>query len=296
MKKYLFLLLLAIVAVACQTEKKYPCPKHIVIIGLDGMSSESLRGTTIMPFYRSLMAKGSWALHKRSVLPSASALNWASLYMGAGPEQHGYNTWGSKHPDFPSDTLTEHGFFPDIYYQTKLKMPEAKIAHFYEWSGMHYVVDTLSIDKDMQINHREGGLEKALDYITTEKPLISSIIFDSPDHEGHAFGWMSDEYLAVENHLDSCIHQIYDSIEKAGMTDETLFILTADHGGINKGHGSITMNEMEAPVVFVGKGIKQNYEINCPVSICDVIPTVAVMLGVDRPHAWVGKPLYNIFE
>lgn len=287
---------------ACQPKQNVqsvPSPKYVVLIGLDGLSSVSLRDTVraeAMPFLSSLMERGSWCLHKRSVLPSSSACNWASLYMGAGPEQHGYNNWGSRCPDFPSDTLTEHGFFPDIYYQIKCARPEAKIAHFYEWDGMHYVVDTLSVDIDRQIKPTEEDVRQVIQTITTEKPLFTSIIMDHPDHEGHGIGWKSAEYYSMIHLLDEGIQYLYEALDRAGMAKETLFIITADHGGIGRGHGGTTMDEMETPLVFVGPGIRKGYEIECTVSICDVLPTVALMLGAPRPHAWTGRPITSIFE
>ena len=295
---FLPLVLVTLLMASCQNTPRYPEPKHIVLIGFDGMSSQSLRetGDTLMPFYRSLMARGSYALHKRSVLPSSSACNWASLFMGAGPEQHGYNTWGSRQPDFPSDTLTEHGFFPDFYYQLKQRRPEARVDHFYEWDGIHYVVDTLSVDHDQQFAADKGELTDVIGHLVSDKPLVTTIVFDHPDHEGHGSGWLSADYFAAENLMDSYLKQIYEAVEQAGMLDETLFVLTSDHGGTGRGHGSTSMAEMEAPVVFVGPGIKQDYEIQCTVSISDVIPTLSIMLGLDRPHCWTGRPIMEIFE
>ena len=63
--------------------------KHVVLIGLDGWGAYSMTKAD-MPNVRELMANGSYTLKKRSVLPSSSAVNWASMYMGAGPELHGY--------------------------------------------------------------------------------------------------------------------------------------------------------------------------------------------------------------
>lgn len=298
MKQHIWFFFIALLLTSCKSTPQYPRPKHIVLIGLDGMSSQSLRETsdTVMPFYRSMMAKGSFALHKRSVLPSSSALNWASLYMAAGPEQHGFNAWDSRQPDFPSDTLTEHGIFPDIYYQIKKANPQATIHHYYEWDGMHYVVDTLSIDMDKQFNALNGELETVIKNLVTYKPLFTSIIFDSPDHDGHGSGWMSPNYIASLSRADAWIQQIYEATVKAGIADETVFVLTADHGGINKGHGGTSLQEIEAPVVFVGKGIRPGYEITTTVSISDVIPTLSVMLGLPRPHAWTGRPIWSIFQ
>lgn len=65
-----------------------------------------------MPNVKKLMEDGSYTLKKRSALPSSSAINWASMFMGAGPELHGYTEWGSKTPELPSRVLNKNGICP----------------------------------------------------------------------------------------------------------------------------------------------------------------------------------------
>lgn len=62
-----------------------------------------------IPAIKSLMTNGCYTLHSRSVLPSSSAINWASMFMGVGTELHGYTTWGSKTPEIPSREVNERG-------------------------------------------------------------------------------------------------------------------------------------------------------------------------------------------
>ena len=85
--------------------------KHVVFIGLDGWGAYSLPKAD-MPNVKKLMEDGSYTLKKRSALPSSSAINWASMFMGAGPELHGYTEWGSKTPELPSRVLNKNGIFP----------------------------------------------------------------------------------------------------------------------------------------------------------------------------------------
>lgn len=56
------------------------------------------------------------------------------------------------------------------------------------------------------------------------------------------------------------IARIVKAVEEAGMAEETIFIITSDHGGINTGHGGKTMREMETPFIIVGKGVRQGGE------------------------------------
>ena len=76
------------------------------------------------------MNKGAYTLKKRSVLPSSSAVNWASMYMGAGPELHGYCEWGSKVPDLPSREVNKNNIFPTIFSELKASLLMQKLEIF----------------------------------------------------------------------------------------------------------------------------------------------------------------------
>ena len=91
------------------------------------------------------MAEGASTLENRSILPSSSACNWASMFMGAGPELHGYTEWGSRTPELPSRVVNSDNRFPNIFGMYRDKAPEAEIGYIYEWEGMNYLVDTLAM-------------------------------------------------------------------------------------------------------------------------------------------------------
>lgn len=90
-------------------EEAAPAPKakHVVYIGLDGWGAYSMEKAD-MPTVKGLMAKGCYTLQKRTVLPSSSAVNWASMFMGAGPELYGYTQWGSRTPELPSRVIVKN--------------------------------------------------------------------------------------------------------------------------------------------------------------------------------------------
>lgn len=55
--------------------------EHVFVIGLDGWGAYSVEKAD-MPNVKALMDAGCYTLKKRSVLPSSSAVNWASMFMG----------------------------------------------------------------------------------------------------------------------------------------------------------------------------------------------------------------------
>ena len=273
--------------------------KHVVLIGLDGWGAYSLPKAD-MPNVKKLMEDGSYTLKKRSALPSSSAINWASMFMGAGPELHGYTEWGSSTPDLPSRVLNEHGIFPDIYSGIRAKYPDAELGFFYEWNGMKYLVDTLAINHVQPLNlsaeNSKEELKDVLSYLKEKKPMFCSVIFGEPDGAGHSKGWESEDYFKMLTHLDQALALIVSAVKEAGMMDETVFILSADHGGKGTGHGGKTMNEMQTPIVFYGKGIKQGAQITESTMVYDIAGTVAFMLGVEQPQVWIARPIKSAFN
>jgi hypothetical protein len=89
---------------------------------------------------------------------------------------------------------------------------------------------------------------------------------------------------------------LFQAINKAGIADETMVIITSDHGGIGHGHGGESLKEIEIPFIVWGKSIKKNFQITSPVYQYDNAATVAYALGITIPTAWIGKPVLNAFE
>ena len=113
--------------------------------------------------------------------------------------------------------------------------------------------------------------------------------------QGHDKGWYTDDYYSFETILDRCIAQVVEAVKEAGIFDDTIFVLTADHGGINKGHGGMTLDEMLSPFIVYGKGVKRGFEITDAMMQYDVPATIAYILGLETPQAWVGRPMLSIF-
>lgn len=293
-KNLLLILVLTIFTVSSAFAAK-PKAKHVVWIGLDGWGAYSVEKAD-MPVTKQFMKDGSYTLKKRSVLPSSSAVNWASMFMGAGPELHGYTEWGSKTPELPSRELNKHGIFPTVFQLLRDAQPDAEIGCVYDWDGIKYLVDTLSMNYHAQgpdYNKQPEALcEMACKYITDKKPTMTLIVFDNPDHVGHGDGHDTPAYYANIKQLDSYIGRIVDAVKKAGIYDDTIFIITADHGGIEKGHGGKTMMEMETPFIIAGKNIKKGYCFD-DISMMqfDCASTVAEIFNLKQPQVWIGRPM-----
>ena len=296
-KNRLFAILIAFFTFSCFAQNWKA--DHVFLIGLDGWGAYSVPKADI-PHIKQLMAEGSYTLEKRSVLPSSSAVNWASMFMGAGPELHGYTEWGSKTPELPSRVVNEHHIFPTIFSELRKAVPDAEIGVLYEWDGIKYLVDTLALNYHVQApdyNLYPAALcEMACKYITEKKPVLTAICFDNPDHVGHVDGHDTPAYYAKLKELDGYVGRIVDAIKEAGIYDNSIIIVTADHGGINKGHGGKTMQEMETPFIIAGKNVKKGGIFDESMMQFDCTSTVAFIFGLKQPQVWIGRPMIQLFK
>lgn len=273
--------------------------KHVILIGLDGMAANTFAAAD-MPTLRSMMEQGAWTLHSRSILPSSSACNWASMFMGVGPEMHGYNTWGSSKPDFPSIEIGPYGIFPTIAGVLRTHDPEIRMSAMYEWATIGSLIEGEALDVSRNIpydeSHGEAITTEFINCLDSLRPAFSMVIYDSPDHDGHGSGWGSPQYLTALHLLDGYIASIVEATKRMGIYDDTVFIVTADHGGTGTGHGGTSMDEMETPLVLFGKGVKRGHEITSAVMRYDTAPTIAYIFGAACPDVWRGKPVREAFE
>lgn len=293
--KAITLTMAAVLTASAVIAQQPQAPEHVIFIGLDGWGGYSLPKAD-MPNLKALMDQGAYTLTKRSSLPSSSAINWASIFMGASTEAHGYTDWDSKTPEIPSAATSEHGIFPTIFTIARRQNPQAELGVLYEWDGIKHLVDTLALSRHAHLPAIDGMdsrpiTDAAVAYITEQRPLLAAFVYDNPDHVGHGAGHDTPEYYAVLTQLDSYIGEIVEATKKAGIYDSTVFVITSDHGGIRKGHGGKTLAEMETPLILAGPGVRRIGRLQSSVMQPDVAPTMAVLLGLTEPQPWTGKPI-----
>lgn len=267
-------------------------PEHVIFIGIDGFSSCSMEHVEV-PTIRQLMAEGSHTLTKRTILPSSSAPNWASMFMGLPTELHGYTKWGSKSPEIETPYPKKNNILPTVFQVVKENKPEYNIGYIYEWDGMKYLADTLSTDYHQEakkyLENKSLLTDLACNYIESTKPEFFGIIYASPDDMGHKYGFESPEYYAELESMDNQIKRIIETTEAAGILDSSVFIVTSDHGGIGKGHGNISQAEMNTPFIVWGEGIKKNHEIPELMMQYDVASVILDIFGIRQPSFWRGR-------
>jgi predicted AlkP superfamily pyrophosphatase or phosphodiesterase len=221
------------------------------------------------------------------------------MFMGACPESHGYTEWGSRTPEIPSRMVNEHGIFPTVFSLLREADPGAGIGCLYDWEGIKFLVDTLALDYHAQspgYSEQPAGLcDMAAEYILTQKPALAAICFDELDHAGHADGHDSPGYYRTLSEIDGYVGRIVEAVRQAGIAGNTVIIVTADHGGIDKGHGGKTLREMQVPFIIAGKGIRQGGAFTQSMMIYDVASTIAHIFALQQPQVWIGRPAAQVF-
>lgn len=295
MKKLVLICTLLSITLAAVSQER-AIPKHVIVVGLDGFGAYAVPKAD-MPNFKGLMKTGSYSVNMRCVLPSSSAVNWASMLMGSSPTMHGYTEWGSQTPEIPSISKTENGIFPSIFSLIKAKNENAKVGAVYSWGGIGYLLEKAIVDINIHTEGNEDATaEQAAKVIKEQKPEFLFVHFDQPDGAGHKYGHDSEGYYDELKRVDARLGKIQEAIAEAGMLDETLLIVMADHGGIDKGHGGKDMMEVRVPIVMNAQGIKAGKEVKAPMVIYDVAATVAWALELEAHEAWRGKAITSFFN
>jgi hypothetical protein len=289
----LLFILLAVQALSAQPDENI----HVVVFGVDGMSPDGVRHAHT-PHMHQMMEHGAYTLHARSVLPTSSSPNWASMISGAGPDRTGVtsNSWERNDDGIAPVVIGDEGIFPTIFSVVRHGKPTAEIGVIHDWDGLARLVEAT---KGHYIKHEDGPyntITGAVKYIETKKPDFLFLHLDNVDGAGHEYGHGSAEYYKAVGLADSLLGVVEQAYRQAGIYDHTVFIVAADHGGIGHGHGGESMAEMEIPLILSGPGVKHGYEIRGPVYQYDNAATIAYIWRLPTPGAWIGRPVRSAFE
>ena len=268
--------------------------QHVVLIGVDGFGAQYIPWKQ-MPNLSKLRDEGHYVVARCSY-PTSSGTSWMSTLGGTIPELHGYRKWNSRQPDVRAFEVTEKGIPPCVFHEIKRQDPAAYTVSLYDWDGIGFVHATNEVDYVKYIP--EGGAEKRDDDIVTagleqlkaHGAKLTFLYQHLPDCYGHKYGWGTLEYTNACVHLDGNIGRVVKGIEDAGLRENTVIMLVADHGGLGKKHGMDVIECFEIPFLVFGPAVKDGFRLCEPVIGADTAPTVLDLLGYAVPETWRGRP------
>lgn len=262
--------------------------QHVIIIGIDGAGNFHQNCDT--PNMDKFIEKGAWTDHCRAATPSISAQCWGSMLTGVKPYLH----------KLTNDVVTskEHRYnnkdYPTFFKLVRDAHPDAELGSFCNWYPINDGIVEQSIGVTFGTDYDAALTEKICNYIEEKKPELLFIQFDSVDHAGHSEVYGSPEYLETVEEVDGFVGQIFDSVDNAGIKNDTLLIITADHGGIGTSHGGKSEEEMNTFFGAIGKSINKTELID--VQGRDLASVVCYALGVDGNENWDSYIPQNMFR
>jgi len=113
--------------------------------------------------------------------------------------------------------------------------------------------------------------------------------------KGIELKWFSNAKDA-NRYLDASIERIIEAYKEAGIYEDTVFILTSDHGGNGKTHGYDSLKELKTPFVMWGKGVNHIGYVGDEMEQKDVGAIMATILNLKMPKLWSGNSHLSYFK
>ena len=281
--------------------KKRNRAKRVLIMTFDGIRVDGLAQAKT-PNIDSLIANGAASFATRDVMPSITLPNYTSHLCGAGPEVHGVadNRW--KVDDFKLAAVEKdaEGYFPSSFQVLKDQVPGIRTAFYWNWKPLINPYNPKVFDDSLFAENDDYPTlyDRAIKFIADHRnePQFVFLYTVHTDHTGHQHAWMSPEYIQSIEDGDVQVGRMLEFLKKEGLYEDTHIFFISDHGGINKGHGGVSPEEMIVPWVLRGPGIKKGFTITEANNTVNTASTVVRLFGATQPLCWTGEVPESIFE
>ncbi len=282
-----------------QGVKKGPSPstarvRRVILISWDGAKASVLRAMMRvgqLPSLQALWESGVGTLAARTIVPSLTLPSHTSMLTGQTFARHKIH-WNRyiaqkgvvQYPtilDLASDAGISSGFF----------VSKKKFLHLVRQSGRYVVY---------RRNHFAPKMMDGLLAQLQRDPLrLVFFHLRDPDVAGHWFGWGNEQrippvppsspYKQALIRSDKALGRLMRFLNTKDLWKESAVIVTSDHGGHDRTHGSAHHEDRLIPWVLGGGGLRKRCTLQEPIETYDTAATVLGLLGLPRPKEMVGQ-------
>jgi arylsulfatase A-like enzyme len=251
----------------------------VVVVSIDGLRPDVI--TPAMKSLHRLYLQGSSARVARTISKSATLPSHASMVSGVDADEHGldFNAYRPERGNIGRPTMFSVAHQAGL--PTYMFVGKAKLKHL------------LGKPSDAQLKVVGGGcrrlIKEAQPQLQQMKRGVLFMHFADPDSAGHRTGWMTDPYVAAVHDADACLENVMETIEKGGHMERTLLVVTSDHGGHGRSHG--TRMEVDQRIPWYAWGANSRRGRTRAVHTTDTAATTLSALGLKLPEHMHGQPV-----
>lgn len=245
----------------------------VLIVSLDGakgLTVERLVKNDSLPFIKSLLDSSCYTFQARTVIPSSTLPAHASLLTGLNPEDHGI-TWNTYRP--------ERGYIgkPTVFDLAKKK--GAKTLAVINKLKLKTLMSPRSVDSLLVLNKDNFETVRITwEHIKSLRPNFVFVHLKDLDEIGHEEGWDSKPYLGTLIKADSILKMLTDSLYRYNYNQNLVFLITSDHGGHGKEHGTSLPDDIYVPWIIWGSATKDKCRNGSALENFEIINTKGFLL------------------
>lgn len=258
--------------------------ERVIIISFDGLRPDAI---TEAPMNNLIhwMRTGAYTLEARTISPSLTLPAHASMISGLCASQHGI-TWNAE--------LLDWGYSKGVDIFDLAHAAGLRTVMIVGKDKLRQLVEPETTDV-FEVHPADGDIfQAAKDQLSFGFDLMF-IHIPSADDRGHKYGWMTNSQLKALHESDVFLGDFFAELDQLGLTNTTLVIVNADHGGHDKNHDGSELVDQLIPWAMVGPGVQADKLINL-VSITDTAATAANALDLPLQPEWAGIPVYEGFD
>jgi len=275
-----------------------PVPKlnglteHVVLVSIDGLRPDAISASET-PTLSRLAQEGSYTFSAATIVPSKTLPSHTSMLTGQPPDVHGVS-WNTN-----AGLKKRSVGIPTVF--GVLRNEGLVTAAFFSKSKFSSLQRPGSLD----YSQAPGGwfgywpadrtVRDIEQYLGHERPHLLFVHLGDPDHAGHDSGWMSSKYGEAVKRVDASIARLLTIAEKSFGSENFTVIVTADHGGHDRDHGSSDPRDVTIPWIAWGRGVSPA-ALARPVETVDTASTIVWLLGMKEQEAWAGKAVTEAFS
>lgn len=267
--------------------------KRVVFIGIDGIGNAVKDPKANAQNIQKLISEGAGTYEAKAMLPTISGQNWGSILHGVVPSKHQLTNSIVASTHYP-----ENNPYPSYMKLLKQERPMLQQASFITWSPINKgIIEDSAGAYKVNGGNDANTAQKAVDYIKTNGQDTRNIFIhlDEVDGAGHTYGYYTSKFYEQAQKADQYVGQIVRALEDEGLMEDTLVILTSDHGGKGTGHGGDST--VEQTVFWAAKGASiEPGTVLTGVEVVDTAAVVAHALRLDIPENWDAEIPAGLFK